>query len=339
VPPDGTEPIPILVPLEGTAISGRFPVLARSGSVGGCRRFPLTEVLLTRYIRCELFSGPDDEQIQNRPIGSVALSPMLLAAHAIIGHGAATKQAAPSAPIMLQLVRGPLDGTSPEPQYCGHRSERARLYGPRPTLSLKCFQNCSSTDPMAHRSRSDRIWEATNGRLDPRHRRSRGSDRTFPWPINQSMAHAIRLMGALIFGLAASTAFCADGKWGPWPSASPFVAAGFQHDDGGALVLMCDTKTKQLSLGLEESRANWQAGGQMKFMTRSDDGTELNDSMGFVMGPTRLIVKEDATLHLHAMGKATAFFVVGTGEYARIFPAADFRNAMEPVLRACGDHW
>jgi hypothetical protein len=39
------------------------------------------------------------------------------------------------------------------------------------------------------------------------------------------------------------------------------------------------------------------------------------------------------------MGKATAFFAMGDGVYARIFPVANFRQATTPVLQACGDHW
>ena len=33
------------------------------------------------------------------------------------------------------------------------------------------------------------------------------------------------------------------------------------------------------------------------------------------------------------MGKAQAFFAMGDGVYARIFPATNFRKATEPVLQ------
>jgi hypothetical protein len=39
------------------------------------------------------------------------------------------------------------------------------------------------------------------------------------------------------------------------------------------------------------------------------------------------------------MGKARASFVVANGMYARVFPAANFKKAAEPVLGAYGDHW
>jgi hypothetical protein len=143
----------------------------------------------------------------------------------------------------------------------------------------------------------------------------------------------------LVILLGAPQALAAD--WGPWPLSkdSPFVAAGYKHDDDGALIVMCDTKTRLISLALQETRADWTPGTTMKFMTRADDGTQLNDDVGLVFDKTHLILKEPATWHLYAMGKATATFAVGTGEYARIFPAANFRKAIEPVLTACGDHW
>jgi len=74
-------------------------------------------------------------------------------------------------------------------------------------------------------------------------------------------------------------------------------------------------------------------------MKRVDTGSDPGASKAIVIGPTRYVVKEEATFHLAAMGQATSYFAVGTGDYARIFPAADFRKATEPVLRACGDHW
>jgi hypothetical protein len=92
-------------------------------------------------------------------------------------------------------------------------------------------------------------------------------------------------------------------------------------------------------MALRETRAHWQEGQRMKFMTRSDTGPDLNDSVGYVIGPTTLALGDETTFHLYAMGKAAVFFGVGTGEYARVFPAAGFRKAMEPVLAACGDHW
>ena len=95
--------------------------------------------------------------------------------------------------------------------------------------------------------------------------------------------------------LSAHRAVAAD--WGAWPlsTGTPFVAAGYRHDDGGALVVMCDTKTKLMSLAFQEPRASWSQGSTMKFMTRSDDGTQLNDDVGLVLDKTHLILKEPST--------------------------------------------
>ena len=145
----------------------------------------------------------------------------------------------------------------------------------------------------------------------------------------------------MLFAISLCAPLTFAGDWGRWPlqSDSPFVAAGYRHDDDGALIVMCDKKTKLISLALQETRANWTPGTTMKFMTKADNETQLNDDMGLVLDKTHLILKEPSTWHLNAMGKATATFAVGTGEYTRIFPTAKFREAVAPVLAACGDHW
>jgi hypothetical protein len=130
------------------------------------------------------------------------------------------------------------------------------------------------------------------------------------------------------------------GDWGPWPNSkdSPFVAAGFKHDDDGALIIMCDTNAKLMSLGIEEPRASWKAGTPMEVTTKADTGTN-GPSHGVAIAPTRLIVKDDSTGDLHTMGKVQGFFAIGVGGYARIYPTANFRKAVDPVLAACGDHF
>jgi hypothetical protein len=148
-----------------------------------------------------------------------------------------------------------------------------------------------------------------------------------------------RLACALAFDLIASVAFGAE--WGPWQVAkdSPFVAAGFKHDDGGTLLVMCDTQTKLMSLMLNEPRAKWKAGETMKLTTRADDGTDSGASTGVVIGPTQLVVKDESTFDLYVMGKAKSFFATGARGYARIWPTANLKKSTAPVLGACGDHW
>lgn len=130
------------------------------------------------------------------------------------------------------------------------------------------------------------------------------------------------------------------GKWGPWPSRpdGPFTAAGFKHDDGGALVIICDKAVHIISLVLEEPRAHWRLGDPKELIVKSDVGQEIKLSGG-VIGPTRAAVKNEATFGLYMMGKSHAFFAIGDGGYGRIFPMENFKSSVEVPLRACGDHW
>ena len=62
-------------------------------------------------------------------------------------------------------------------------------------------------------------------------------------------------------------------------------------------------------------------------------------SHGIAASSNALLVQNESTLDLFTMGKAKRFFTVTAGNYSRIYPAANFRTATDPVLRACGDHW
>lgn len=145
---------------------------------------------------------------------------------------------------------------------------------------------------------------------------------------------------ALALALAGSGAMMA-GEWGPWPTSTdnPLVAAGFKHDDGGALIVMCDPKIKIVSIGIEEPRASWQPGATMNVITKSDDGAALPPSNGVVIAPTRLVIKYQATFDLWTMSNAKNIFAVSVGDYVRTYPTAKFREAVDPILRACGDHF
>jgi hypothetical protein len=101
----------------------------------------------------------------------------------------------------------------------------------------------------------------------------------------------------------------------------------------------CNTKTRLAAIVIEELRASWQTGSTMNVTTRADDGTQLKPSRGSIVGPTKVVITEEATFVLYASGRGTRFFMTGDGTYARVWPAANFKRATEPVLRACGDHW
>ena len=73
-------------------------------------------------------------------------------------------------------------------------------------------------------------------------------------------------------------------------------------------------------------------------MTKPDEGEMIEDA-AVAIDKTHLILKESSTWHISTMGDAKATFVIGTGEYVRIFPVMNFKKAIGPVLSACGDHW
>ena len=151
------------------------------------------------------------------------------------------------------------------------------------------------------------------------------------------MRHLIVGMLALICASVADAA-----EWGPWPLAENdgrIVAAGYKHDDGGALIILCDVQSRSISLVFQEPRAKWEAGTKIPFTTLPDDGAQLSPSNGAVLGPNAIVIKAESTFHVFSMGQAHNSFAVRTGPYARIFPASGFRPAIEVVLKACGDHW
>jgi len=129
------------------------------------------------------------------------------------------------------------------------------------------------------------------------------------------------------------------GRWGPWPSDLTAVAAGFKQDDGGTLIIQCDKSKRFMSYVLEEPRAHWQKGAPVSVTVRADDGSQTGPSTGVVIGQTRLIVGEQSIWDIVTMSTAKSFFAIGDGAYARIFPTANFRDALDPVLQACGAHW
>lgn len=129
--------------------------------------------------------------------------------------------------------------------------------------------------------------------------------------------------------------------WGPWslPNFPSLIGTQFVHDDGGSLTIVCDRSKHLISYILTEPRANWQLGSTIEVKTRADDGSETGPSHGHVLKADALTVLEESTWDISTMGKATTWFAIGAGGYARIFLSKGFKVSTEPVLRACGDHW
>jgi hypothetical protein len=122
------------------------------------------------------------------------------------------------------------------------------------------------------------------------------------------------------------------------PGASDIIAS-YKYEDGAALSVICDTDQQHLSIAFVEPQANWLKGQGMNVMTLPDTGQLLSPSYGVIVTPTQVIVKNDATFDLWTMARAKSSFKMSAGDYARVFPTANFRSAVEPVLKACGAHW
>jgi hypothetical protein len=148
---------------------------------------------------------------------------------------------------------------------------------------------------------------------------------------------------AIIFVLAlaftCSKVICNEWRTLPTNGKGQIVAASSENDDGGMLIVTCNTATKSISIELDEPRAHWQAGTSMAWITKADAGANFVPSTGIVIAPTRIVVNAQSKFDIRIMGQAKTFFIIDVGYYSRIFPAANFRKAIDSVLHACGDHW
>jgi len=68
------------------------------------------------------------------------------------------------------------------------------------------------------------------------------------------------LVATLSIVLVTSGALCGNQVWGPSSLPSGYVGADYTHDDGGALVIICDTSKKLISYLLVDPRAHWEKG-------------------------------------------------------------------------------
>jgi len=136
--------------------------------------------------------------------------------------------------------------------------------------------------------------------------------------------------------LPASQAVCSD--WDGARTAGNFVGTRYRHDDGGFLLVVCDTSNKRIRIMHKEPRANWKAGDTVGVTTKND-AEKLGGATSKGQAVSSNVVLVRASLHLWTMGNARRFFMVSADNYGRIYPAAGFKSATEPVLRACGDTW
>jgi hypothetical protein len=71
-------------------------------------------------------------------------------------------------------------------------------------------------------------------------------------------------------------------------------------------------------------------------MMLPDSGQQPSPSHGVITAPTQVILKHDVSFDVWTMEQAKGSFKMSVGDYARVFPATNFTNAVQPVLKACG---
>jgi hypothetical protein len=119
-------------------------------------------------------------------------------------------------------------------------------------------------------------------------------------------------------------------------AASRDVVASFRHNDGSELAVICDTEEKRLTIALRLPGAKWNAGQGVDVIALPDSGQQPSPSYGVATAPTQVVLKFDTAFDVWTMAQAKDFFKLSVGDFARVFPAANFRAAVAPVLKACG---
>jgi len=117
------------------------------------------------------------------------------------------------------------------------------------------------------------------------------------------------------------------------------LIASFKHTDGAELSVICSIHNKRLTIAFLEPHAKWTAGQGIDVVALPDSGQQPSPSYGIATAPTQVVLKHDTTFDVWTMAQAKGFFKLSVGDFARVFPVTNFRGAVEPVLKACGDHW
>ena len=115
------------------------------------------------------------------------------------------------------------------------------------------------------------------------------------------------------------------------------IVATFKHIDGAALSVICSTDNKSLVIAFQTPQAKWTVGQGIEVVALPDSGQQVSPSYGIATAPTQLVLKHDTAFDVWTMAQAKDFFKFSAGDFARVFPAANFRDAVAPVLKACGD--
>jgi hypothetical protein len=115
------------------------------------------------------------------------------------------------------------------------------------------------------------------------------------------------------------------------------VIASFKHADGAVLSVICSPDNKRLVIAFQAPHAKWTVGQGIDVVALPDSGQQVSPSYGIATAPTQLVLKHDTVFDVWTMAQAKDFFKFSAGDFARVFPVANFRSAVAPVLKACGD--
>ena len=161
---------------------------------------------------------------------------------------------------------------------------------------------------------------------------------------------------ALVFACSASRADWASNTFQDNTAdadESDLDALAISEQDDASLIVTCVGKSP--AIVFHEPRANWHRGEAMEVLITSDAGDYRQLSLnGNVTGRTVVAVSgknvaladadalptyTDETAAIVLMGQAQKLISISVGGYTRSFPASNFHDAVEPVLRRCGLAW
>ena len=174
----------------------------------------------------------------------------------------------------------------------------------------------------------------------------------------------MRALTAAVIGTLMALVFACSAARADWAShtvddntaeadESDVGALAISEQDDASLIVTCVGKSP--AIVFREPRANWHRGEAMEVLITSDAGDYRQLSLnGNVTGRTVVAVSgknvaladadalptyTDETAAIVLMGQAQKLISISVGGYTRSFPASNFHDAVEPVLRRCGLAW
>jgi hypothetical protein len=174
----------------------------------------------------------------------------------------------------------------------------------------------------------------------------------------------MRALTAAVIGALMALVFACSAARADWAShtadentadadESDVGALAFSEQDDASLIVACVGKSP--AIVFHEPRANWPRGEAIEVLITSDAGDYRQLPLnGNVTGRTVVAVPgknvavadadaltaySDETAAIVLMGQAQKLISISVGGYTRSFPATNFHDAAEPVLRQCGLAW